>query len=135
MTHARELDQSAQQQLVPIQVRVGSFAHESAQVQNPGGGTLAAIAPAQLPLTHWTPSGQRTPQPPQLRMSDIKLTQPSVPQHDCPRLHLSPLGGQPQLPPRQIVPSGQMVPQLPQLRGSREVSPQPRSTALALCPA
>ena len=71
-----------------------------------------------LPPAQVAPSGQRVPQPPQLRMSLSRLTQPSAPQHDCPRLHLSPCGGQPQLPPRQMVPTGQTAPQSPQLRGS-----------------
>jgi len=110
------------------QLRVGSLAHAPEQLQKPGGtepspvgstvGAQAAPAHMHWPPVQVAPSGQCVPQPPQLRMSLSRLTQPSAPQHDCPRLHLSPCGGQPQLPPRQMVPTGQTVPQSPQLRGS-----------------
>ena len=114
------------------QLRVGSEAQPPPQVQNPGGtepsptgstvGEHGCPLHMHLPPAQVAPSGQRVPQLPQLRMSDCKLTQPSAPQHDCPRLHLSPLGGQPQLAPRQTVPTEQTAPQSPQFRGSRETS-------------
>lgn len=105
----------------------------SLQVQKPGGGGVGVVAPAQLPATQLTPSGQVTPHPPQLRMSLDRLMQPLLPQQVWPVPHGSPNGGQPHLPPRQMLPSGQTVPQLPQLRGSmptlthawpQQVSPQ-----------
>ena len=115
-----------------MQLRVGSLLQLPVQVQKPGGtwpipigstvGEHACPPHMHLPAAQVAPSGQRVPQPPQLRMSESRLTQPRAPQHDCPRLHLSPCGGQPQLPPRQMVPTGQMAPQSPQFRGSRETS-------------
>ena len=98
------------------------LAQLSLHVQKPGGGGVGAVEPAQLPLTQLTPSGQVTPQPPQLRMSLARLMQPLVPQQVWPAPHGSPNGGQPHLPPRQMAPSGQTVPQAPQLRGSRPMS-------------
>jgi hypothetical protein len=98
------------------------LAQLSLHVQKPGGGGVGAVEPAQLPLTQLTPSGQMTPQPPQLRMSLDRLMQPLVPQQVWPVPHGSPNGGQPHLPPRQMAPSGQTVPHAPQLRGSRPTS-------------
>ena len=115
-----------------MQLRVGSLPQPPVQVQNPGGtwpmpigstiGEHGCPPHEHLLSAQVAPSGQRVPQPPQLRMSDARLTQPSAPQQVWPRLHLSPLGGQPQLPPRQIVPTGQMAPQSPQFCGSRDTS-------------
>jgi len=115
-----------------MQLRVGSLAQLPVQVQKPGGTLPSPIGSTigehgcpphrHLPPLQVAPSGQRVPQLPQLRMSDCRLTQPSEPQHDWPRLHLSPLGGQPQLPPRQMVPTAQTALQSPQLRGSRDTS-------------
>ena len=115
-----------------MQLRVGSLAQLPVQVQKPGGTEPSPVGSTvgaqgwplhmQAPPVHCAPSGQRVPQWPQLRMSDIRLTQPAAAQHDWPRLHLSPLGGQPQLAPRQTVPTAQTAPQSPQLRGSRETS-------------
>ncbi len=100
------------------------LAQLSLQVQKPGGGGVGAVEPAQLPLTQLTPSGQVTPQPPQLRMSLPRLMQPLLPQQVWPVPQMSPKGGQPHLPPMQMSPSGQTVPQAPQLRGSRPMSMQ-----------
>jgi len=117
---------------MPMQLRVGSLAQLPVQVQKPGGTEPSPVGSTvgaqgwplhmQAPPVHCAPSGQRVPQWPQLRMSDIRLTQPAAAQHDWPRLHLSPLGGQPQLAPRQTVPTEQTAPQSPQFRGSRETS-------------
>ena len=96
----------------------------SLQLQKPAGGGVGVVAPAQLPLTQLTPSGQVTPQPPQLRMSLPRLMQPLLPQQVWPVPQMSPNGGQPHLPPMQMSPSGQTVPQAPQLRGSRPTSMQ-----------
>ena len=83
------------------QLRVGSEAQPPPQVQKPGGtepsptgstvGKQGCPLHMHLPPAQVAPSGQRVPQLPQLRMSDCRLTQPSEPQHDWPRLHLSPL--------------------------------------------
>ena len=115
-----------------MQLRVGSLAQLEPHVQKPGGTEPSPVGSTigahgcplhmHAPPVQSAPSAHLVPQWPQLRMSDCKLTQPAAPQHDWPRLHLSPLGGQPQLAPRQTVPTEQTAPQSPQFRGSRETS-------------
>ncbi len=75
-----------------MQLRVGSLAQLSPHVHIPGGtmplptGSTIGVhgwpLHMHMPPAQLAPSGQRVPQPPQLRMSESRLTQPSAPQHD-----------------------------------------------------